>query len=925
MLNIHSEQKKPFLKAHKVLLLIIAGLVLIILIVFGIVKMFDNQTPPFRLEKLSIKTPDDCVSSLYQLTAGKSATNKAYTFTSRIGMTDLEDGEVLVLGIGLEYIIDEDGNEELFYIPLEAEVDDGVASATFTPADYLEAKEQMRCRVDSTGRRREIEGLQLGFFKNYAFQREGKNSDPGSFRILISSYAWKEGLVNENIADGLITDLENAYQYYVDQGYSFEARTSWPVEVNMKYMGERNGTYVPIKTLKYSTLTFNMALFSKLPDNLEDPRYYNAGENLPLVIHEVGHLVQHCYTTLAGNCTWTDEAASTYYEWKTGGDVEDALALSRLETLDGVYPWASTAEHGYGRMPLFQYLDTYVSPGFITKLYTESPQGIGYGTYVQWCDAITELCGSPKNYATDYYNKLLTDQLAYPYNAQAVYRWINDPTEGEDKIGQAVLLDLPESGSSLDEIFTDGKDTLDIGTYIVTAYRFAPQLLALQVNSGELPAGVELWVSGSPYSEMSAYEMSKSVDGDIKVLPGDGHFVILEDFAAKTKEGYIYLIQLVGLHGKMVIVDNKTYSVTISLVKSGKETEPTEGGDETSVTETEGSSEETSVTETSSNTGDCCADEMPEVAGIQFYRLSSEIPNARSGQISEAPDMRIDAFNIIGGRLIKPSMIQSQNETFVYMNEGYCVAGETVGLEMVASARDREQDSIEYNIISNTLEMKLTFYDQDGKMIGEPVIRQSPEDGKEHTISDAVSAVVPDNARSVRITGSFNHFYGAYGDYHSASVSINLSFYVCNCTGHPSAIDAELPEVIIPEEKDEDAEAFWSSMTGVWMHYNDVGQVEYFVFGINSSGEKSLTVGTVETGRSEPSDAITVSTYSLPEYEVIYRYEGIDYKLYFDASQVSSGTVNYSAHSPGNYRAFDYVGANMEEAMDYYYTYYSVG
>jgi hypothetical protein len=693
-------------------------------------------------------------------------------------------------------------------------------------------------------------------------------------------------------------------------------------------MGETSGEYVPIKTLQYSTLSLNLTLFSCFEPE-QDERSYHAGDRFPLIVHEMGHFMQHCYASITGNCTWTDEAASCYYEWKTGGDVQETLELGKETVFQSVYPQKDDQNSGYGRMPLFQYLEEYRKPGFIHSLYTGTTGG--YGGNDDWCAAITALCGDPKSYASDYYHKLLTRELAgergtYSLSARDIYRAIAEQWPDGPSLGLAAGLALPAEGESLNTVFSSGADSIVLGQYSFTVESTGAQFLALNVTGGMVPEGAELWVYGSGNCSVSAYCCQNY---NARVLPGNGTSVDLRSFAEDTARGCIYLIQMVALQDSGAFSDNNTYTLSVMLSTNElldatpgiNHDDPNNGPTETSPAPS-GSIPSASPAMTS----DLLADAMPESAGDRFDRFAEPVPNARSGSICTEPSMRIDAFNIIGGRLVRPEITNAQNETFTYINEGYCNAGETIGLQMIASARDREQDNIEYNILENQLTMKITFYDENGNLIGTPAEQQSPEDGKEHSIGDTISAVVPENAVSVTIQGSFVHFYGSYGDYHSASVGISVNFRVCQEEVQSSAVDTELIDTsgFGSEDADEteDCEQFWTSMNGYWMCYNAVGEVEYFQFARESDGRKALLVGTVETGRAEPSEAISVSRHSDTVYEVIYRYDGVDYYLYFDGSQLDSGVILYAANRPEGYRAFDFTGTTIEDAQAYYDAYY---
>jgi hypothetical protein len=171
------------------------------------------------------------LSPLYRLTAGTKAARDPYTFSYPIGDFKPENGEILIVGIGFEYVQDSEGNDTLLYLPLEAELRDGVASATFVPADYLDAKEEIRC---SGLERRLTEGLCIGLYYTRTYEREGDNALPGKFRILTTRSDRQLGFVNEGIADAILTDLENAYQYMSiwDTAFHRERAGRWTLSLS---------------------------------------------------------------------------------------------------------------------------------------------------------------------------------------------------------------------------------------------------------------------------------------------------------------------------------------------------------------------------------------------------------------------------------------------------------------------------------------------------------------------------------------------------------------------------------------------------------------------------------------------------------------------------------------------------------------------
>jgi len=152
----------------------------------------------------------------------------------------------------------------------------------------------------------------------------------------------------EALADG----LEGAYDMLYAMGFRYEARTSWPVEVTVKYLGEEiwgqtdrsfpwtaNSGYIEINSFI-------------MPDK---PLTKITGA------HEFFHIVQDLYN-YDEKYNWLQEASSVWFEEKFDVNpdlfVSDARNGHELEPFEGLQAGAedNATHHGYGCSAVIKYL-----------------------------------------------------------------------------------------------------------------------------------------------------------------------------------------------------------------------------------------------------------------------------------------------------------------------------------------------------------------------------------------------------------------------------------------------------------------------------------------------------------------------------------------------------------------------------------------
>ncbi len=879
------------------------------------------------------RSPQGLVSTQLALSCDAETLDEPVSVLYRLPGGTENDAEDILLGVGLDYT-GKYGSAGTYFAFIEAEVEDGLAYAEFVPSECPGLLDTVRAAGGTVSMPADMI-IKLGW---YAYNSYTQKQDEAHFELYVpvdinAGKRERYQLQPTDVKD-ILADLESAYNFYLSEGFAYEGRRDWPIDV---YISDDMGDA--------EEGLFSMPWYSDSPDS--GTLYFNAnlfqwgypeGGIKQLIYHEFFHFVQQNYVTSDTYSLWIDEATATYYESTPYGKSPAIISDYRYNLLQSIYPEEPADTEGYARAPLFWYLSEQYGDDVILKLYEYGGQMTAASPEI-WLETLSLLTDEPVLYATDFYKTLLTEGFGTKQNyfsAEGVYRYVEKSPQRDTELnplagGKPLEVYLPDE-TALASLLRQGQTSTLVGQTTLRVHtagaQFAP--LVFRELYDTVREGMDPVITiDNPDCELTVFYIDQYSADKYKVMAcSTGGEICLTDFKTLVMDGKdpLFLVMVTGLQRESWT--DCTVSVTAFLspemlpdAGEGSTPDPSPDSDASA-------SPDAGASPSPSTPPDPCADAMPEVAGVQFDRFDDNVPNARSGGICRPPTMRIDAFNIIGGRLTEPNVSNNVNEAFTYNNKGYCTAGDTVGLQMIASARDREQDSIEYNILENRLTMRITFYDKDGKIIGTPLEQTSPENGKAHTIGDTITAVVPENAASVNMTGYFDHKYGCYGDINSSYVGINVSFAVTGYDVGASAVQTELLDtsasVASDDTDDEDSEQFWDSMSGVWMCYNSVGEVEYFVFS-GSGSQKSLIVGAVETGRAEPSEAVSVSKYSETEYLVVYRYDGVDYNLYFEVSELGDGTVWYAAHSPAGYRAFDYTGRNMSEAMDYYASYYAVG
>ena len=174
-------------------------------------------------------------------------------------------------------------------------------------------------------------------------------------------------------------DFENAYQVFFDRGFSYEARTDWPIHIIVKETADLDdGTFSSMATTP--------------PRNLGQPWVHCHGANSrsfdrprPIVVtvgHEFLHLVQYLYdsrswydkTHYATRHSWLNEATAVWCEELFVDDPLNYVSASFMHNeyaaFRGMHKTGEGANrHGYGLAPVIKYLREHYLSSRLVNIY----------------------------------------------------------------------------------------------------------------------------------------------------------------------------------------------------------------------------------------------------------------------------------------------------------------------------------------------------------------------------------------------------------------------------------------------------------------------------------------------------------------------------------------------------------------------------
>ena len=474
--------------------------------------------------------PGHLVSGLFEMKLDAACTSPvtvSIPFDASLLPTgeDAEDTTVMV-GLGSRFPGGNGGTDTIYnFIP--AEVEGGVATAVFVPADYM----QNMYITGNNGAKRAPDDVWLSFGVFTVTARyEG-----GHFKIFYSNSRSNAKVTRADCA-AILNDLESAYEFFLSKGYDYSKRTKWPLEV---YLGDYGnpGEYTM------------GGVINKLHMNqwdgwikLEDKFFiggYRSDLMKPTIYHEFFHVVQSMYVSNYAVNRWFDEATSSYWEWSVKGSMPENVHV-RLELLfQGLPAPDESASSGYVRSALLKYvIDKKLGgdDGFIRDMYEAEPG--------DWNAAFASATLPYGDYVTGFFTDFLNG--GYGPTAAACY---SDITSGKmAKVGVSKEMKLPDK-DMLDEMRANGEDLPPLAAATVSVGAYGAQLVALPVYLETLEKlsdedAVIFRASGD--CDFRVFEISTDFGRAASVLtPNDSGAVVIEGLNNSTKN---YMVLVVGLH-----------------------------------------------------------------------------------------------------------------------------------------------------------------------------------------------------------------------------------------------------------------------------------------------------------------------------------------------------------------------------------------
>ncbi len=425
------------------------------------------------------------------------------------------------LGIGRTYLFD-DGTKETTYQFIPATVENEMARASFIPAEYRGERfvRKNSAGAPSTGIPFK-ENLELGFFWCSTTFRDG-----GHFIVYFPAVS-KSLFLNMADRRALLDDLESVYRLYLDNGYDYQRRTAWPMDVTITKLAEEGVYEASYWNGADGSISLNQASFAS---------GYQSDRIKPILVHEFFHFVQMNYEKPESDSDWFDDATATYFEGQERKSIPSIVAQYEERIFSGVIPVEDTAQDGYARMPLIQFLAQTRTEDIIRQTYERVRGG------ATWDAALPQTLGQPETWAGDFYESLVHGKVGYfsPYTLHT------NLTSGKmDKTGKALPIKVP-ADADLEAQYQKG-ETPVIGQTSLTLAPCGAQLIALTTDYAtrlQLADDAKPMVKASGNTDVRVLTV---LNKDAKTLPATQEGVMLTDFKALSDKGVLYLIVVTSL------------------------------------------------------------------------------------------------------------------------------------------------------------------------------------------------------------------------------------------------------------------------------------------------------------------------------------------------------------------------------------------
>lgn len=458
------------------------------------------------------------------------------------------NGVYIKLGIGRDYVL-ENGGKTRFYDYFDATVKDGRAVAVIDPAALGRSQRKSKAaakpavKTPDVGQFTEYVGV---FFKNGIIQYgEGYQNTKGHFRLWYNYNVqrYKNVYMAGGDAQNLLSDLEEAYNYYKTHGYADHVDTYVPIDVYITRCKDEGG---------WQTLTGNMELKEASIFGVDLNQGYegdNRKNTRTTIYHEFFHAVQQSIIGTAAsasdskNSNWFDEATATHFERLI---VPDAISENGRKNFwllwQGTIPQKSGTADGYARGLLIDYMSKKLGGNdWIRDCYNRWS-----ADYSKLKSYMKQIAATDADFAANFYMEVVKNSGPQSVSGYYVTSQIPNKSMGEDTYLSAINLALVDKAK---EKLSNGEDDAFPIVFTSTSFvleGYGGHVISL-VSHKRVGATVENLTENFP----EKCQLKLEADGGcrIQVIKFKGNAdvkssnnTIINDFKGQINKGYKYLV-----------------------------------------------------------------------------------------------------------------------------------------------------------------------------------------------------------------------------------------------------------------------------------------------------------------------------------------------------------------------------------------------
>lgn len=325
-----------------------------------------------------------------------------------------DNGVYMKLGIGREYPL-ADGKTTRYYEYYDATIKDGKAVAVIDPTTSGLGRHKSNTsakpaeETPDLGEFTEYVGIfykQVGVLPKVFFGEgynygEGYQYSKGHFRLWYSYNILRKSrnvYMGGDDAQKLLSDLEEAYNYYKTHGFADYVDAFTPIDVYIEDTDDEGGWFPKSGNMQLREISvFGAKRNERYGGDLTRREYVRS-----TIYHEFFHAVQQGIHETA---EWFDEATATHFERVVYPDSVPENGKSFFRFMwRGLIPENDTREDGYGRELLIQYISSKMGGDEWIK-----------DCYKYWtadCYSLKSvmkgIAGSEANFAADFYREVIT-------------------------------------------------------------------------------------------------------------------------------------------------------------------------------------------------------------------------------------------------------------------------------------------------------------------------------------------------------------------------------------------------------------------------------------------------------------------------------------------------------------------------------------